>query len=101
MLEEGPPPTLQALRRARALGLDVATGTGDLAFTLGEQANVTSVLGIDLSRPMLKVACRKAKERSLGCPVSFLEADALSLPFADESFPVRRLQLRASQRGRP
>ena len=67
-------------------GLDVATGTGDLAFTLGEQANVTSVLGIDLSRPMLKVACRKAKERSLGCPVSFLEADALALPFADDSF---------------
>ena len=67
-------------------GLDVATGTGDLAFTLGEQPNVTSVAAIDLSRPMLKVASRKARERSLGSPVSFLEADALSLPFADDSF---------------
>ncbi len=67
-------------------GLDVATGTGDLAFTLGEQPDVDSVVGIDLSRPMLKVASRKAKERSPGTPVSFMEADALALPFADDSF---------------
>ena len=67
-------------------GLDVATGTGDLAFTLGEQANVTSVVAVDLSRAMLKVASRKSSERSAACPVSFLEADALALPFVDDSF---------------
>lgn len=67
-------------------GLDVATGTGDLAFILGEQPDITSVAGVDLSRPMLKVASRKAKERSTECPVSFMEADALALPFADDSF---------------
>ena len=67
-------------------GLDVASGTGDLTFILGEQPNVTSVVGVDLSRPMLKVASRKAKERSLGSPVSFLQADALGLPFEDDSF---------------
>ena len=72
--------------RDRGPGLDVATGTGDLAFTLGEQPNVTSVVGVDLSRPMLKVASRKAKERTLGSPVSFLQADALDLPFESNSF---------------
>ena len=72
--------------QGQGLGLDVATGTGDLAFTLGEQSNVTSVVGVDLSRAMLKVASRKAAEHSVACPVSFLEADALALPFADDSF---------------
>ena len=72
--------------QGRGPGLDVATGTGDLAFTLGEQSDVTSVVGVDLSRPMLTVASRKAKERSPECPVSFMEADALALPFADNSF---------------
>ena len=65
--------------QGQGLGLDVATGTGDLAFILGEQSNVTSVVGVDLSRAMLKVASRKAAEHSVACPVSFLEADALSL----------------------
>ena len=72
--------------QGQGLGLDVATGTGDLAFTLGEQSNVTSVVGVDLSRAMLKVASRKAAEHSVACPVSFLEADALALPFVDDSF---------------
>ena len=53
---------------------------------MGEQPNVTSVVGVDLSRPMLKVASRKARERTLGSPVSFLQADALALPFESNSF---------------
>ena len=48
--------------------------------------DVTSVLGIDLSREMLQVANRKSSRRPLPSPVSFLQADALSLPFHDESF---------------
>ena len=49
MLEEGPPPNAAGAAQGQGPGLDVATGTGDLAFTLGEQANVTSVLG---NRPL-------------------------------------------------
>ena len=67
-------------------GLDIATGTGELAFTLGEMPNVTSMVGIDLSRPMLRVADRKAGTRDAGCNVNFLQADALALPFENDAF---------------
>jgi demethylmenaquinone methyltransferase/2-methoxy-6-polyprenyl-1,4-benzoquinol methylase len=65
--------------------LDVACGTGDLALTLSE-AGQTRVTGLDFCRPMLEVATRKARERQRGIP--FVEADALNLPFAAETFDV-------------
>ena len=67
-------------------GLDIATGTGDIAFTLARHPNITSVTGIDLSRSMLDIARRKAAEKFPDLPVSFFQADALSLPYPDESF---------------
>lgn len=65
--------------------LDVACGTGDLALTLAE-AGQTRVTGLDFCRPMLEVATRKARERQRKIP--FIEADALRLPFASETFDV-------------
>lgn len=65
--------------------LDVACGTGDLALTLSE-AGQTSVTGLDFCRPMLEVAAQKAAQRQRGIP--FIEADALHLPFAAETFDV-------------
>lgn len=59
--------------------LDVACGTGDLSIELFESANV-SVIGADFCRPMLELAARKAPR------ISFVEADALALPFPDASF---------------
>jgi demethylmenaquinone methyltransferase / 2-methoxy-6-polyprenyl-1,4-benzoquinol methylase len=61
--------------------LDVACGTGDLAFTL---ANITEarVVGTDFCRPMLEVAQRKGVNKA----VTFVEGDALHLPFPDHSF---------------
>ena len=67
-------------------GLDIATGTGDIAFTLARQPNITSVTGIDLSSRMLEVARGKAKARFPKLSVTFLQADALALPFPDDSF---------------
>ena len=72
--------------QGRGPGLDIATGTGDIAFNLSKQPNVTSVTGIDLSRPMLDIARRKAIDKFPDQPVSFLQADALSLPFPNDSF---------------
>ena len=63
--------------------LDVACGTGDLSFVLAD-AGAGRVLGLDFCRPMLEVARRKAAEDSRTVP--FVEGDALSLPFADETF---------------
>ena len=65
--------------------LDVACGTGDLSLTLSE-AGQARVTGLDFCRPMLEVATRKAQERKRNIP--FIEADALRLPFAPETFDV-------------
>lgn len=67
------------------LALDVATGTGDLAFELARQVQPGgAVVGVDFAEPMLEIARRKARHR--GLPASFEMADALSLPYRDSSF---------------
>jgi demethylmenaquinone methyltransferase/2-methoxy-6-polyprenyl-1,4-benzoquinol methylase len=65
--------------------LDVATGTGDLAFELVRYVEPGgSVTGVDFVPEMLAIARRKAGGRQL--PVRFEEADALALPFPDDTF---------------
>ncbi|HYE66291.1 MAG TPA: ubiquinone/menaquinone biosynthesis methyltransferase, partial [Pyrinomonadaceae bacterium] len=66
-----------------ARALDVACGTGDLSLALAA-ATRAHVIGIDFCRPMLEVAARKAETIVAGA--AFVEADALRLPFRDESF---------------
>ena len=69
------------------LALDVATGTGDLAFELARCVQPCgAVVGVDFAEPMLAIARRKARHR--GLPVSFEAADALALPYRDSSFHV-------------
>lgn len=63
--------------------LDVACGTGDLSFAVHKRGPA-QVIGIDFSRPMLELAKSKAKAQGLN--LSFIEGDALDLPFADRSF---------------
>lgn len=66
-----------------AIVLDVATGTGDLAFAI-RRAGAASVVGVDFSREMIAAAHRKAGRKDDA--TAFLVADALYLPFADETF---------------
>ena len=62
--------------------LDVATGTGDLAYeTLGLDASARPV-GIDLTREMMVYG--QGKRPGLSFP--FVEGDALALPFTDDTF---------------
>ena len=63
--------------------LDVACGTGDLALELQKHAKA-AITGSDFCRPMLEIAQRKTSEVGLNLP--YVEGDAMSLPFADESF---------------
>ena len=63
--------------------LDVACGTGDLALTLFESTDAL-VVGTDFCRPMLELAAQKALKLEAAIP--FVEGDALSLPFRDDSF---------------
>jgi demethylmenaquinone methyltransferase / 2-methoxy-6-polyprenyl-1,4-benzoquinol methylase len=65
--------------------LDVCCGTGDLALELRRRIGPDGrVVGCDFSEPMLEIARRKSGEESL--PVEFGWADALDLPYGDESF---------------
>ena len=63
--------------------LDVATGTGDMAKAILQYAGSgSSLVGVDLSRQMLKLA--KKKLEGLNCEL--LQADAECLPFEDGAF---------------
>jgi demethylmenaquinone methyltransferase / 2-methoxy-6-polyprenyl-1,4-benzoquinol methylase len=64
--------------------LDVATGTGDLALSIGR--NGRQVFGADFCLDMLVLARQKTGRRRDANPVAFSAADALVLPFADASF---------------
>ncbi len=66
--------------------LDIGTGTGDLVFEILDQSANVLVEGIDPAEQMLEIARDKAKKRSVGDAVSFLMADALNLPMANETF---------------
>lgn len=67
--------------------LDVATGTGDLAFALARCPGIEHAVGVDLLSEMLTIARGKPSMQDDGAsPVAFLMADALRLPFADDTF---------------
>ena len=66
--------------------LDVAAGTGDFAFELARSPDVSSVIGLDFTRPMLEIAQRKGEQQKVSDRVSFSVGDAHALPFPDDSF---------------
>lgn len=67
--------------------LDLAGGTGDVAFRAiaagGEQTRATVC---DINAEMLAVGRQRAMRRGLADAVTFIEANAETLPFADRSF---------------
>ena len=68
--------------------LDVASGTGEPAISLGERVGPAGhVSGLDLSADLLEIATRRAQQRGLG-NVSFHPGDAHKLPFANETFDL-------------
>jgi demethylmenaquinone methyltransferase/2-methoxy-6-polyprenyl-1,4-benzoquinol methylase len=70
--------------------LDVATGTGDLAFALARVVGPDGeVVGADFSEQMLEIARRKADAGGAeagSAPVRFEQANALLLPHASDEF---------------
>lgn len=71
------------LDREDAIVLDVACGTGDLAFELHRNARAR-VVGTDFCHPMLAVA--QNKRAASGSDIPFIEGDAMNLSFADGVF---------------
>ena len=68
--------------RPGARALDLATGTGDIAFALA--AHGARVVGLDITFRMIELARDKVAPRTLG----FLVGDMLALPFPSASFDI-------------
>lgn len=69
--------------------LDLATGSGDVAFALQAKLSAeTKIIGVDFCQPMLDQATRKAMDRGLPANLEFLRGDCLDLSFDNASFDV-------------
>ena len=79
----------KALKRLRDAGgstlrvIDLATGTGDVAFALSRLFPEAEITGVDLSEGMLEVARKKQRE---GDRILFESGDCLDLKYPDGSF---------------
>lgn len=68
--------------------LDVASGTGEPAITIASRIGPTGhITASDLSADLLEVAAERARQRGFK-HLSTRQADAQSLPFADNSFDL-------------
>ncbi|PKN70079.1 MAG: hypothetical protein CVU54_08315 [Deltaproteobacteria bacterium HGW-Deltaproteobacteria-12] len=68
--------------------LDVACGTGDLSIGAALSYPSISVTGIDFVREMVQTGKSKVSEKGLFNRMALLQADALKLPFDDNTFDV-------------
>jgi demethylmenaquinone methyltransferase/2-methoxy-6-polyprenyl-1,4-benzoquinol methylase len=67
--------------------LDVAGGTGDVAFRVAEAGGPqTEVTILDINGEMLRVGEARAEKRRVPGRLKFIEANAEQLPFPDKSF---------------
>lgn len=74
-------------RRSRFRHLDVAGGTGDIAFRIAKKGSqATEITILDINPDMLEVGRQRAASRRFEARLEFVEANAEDLPFADNSF---------------
>jgi demethylmenaquinone methyltransferase / 2-methoxy-6-polyprenyl-1,4-benzoquinol methylase len=67
--------------------LDVAGGTGDVAFRIAAKARADAkIVVLDINADMLEVGRDRAQKRGLEERLEFVEANAESLPFPDADF---------------
>jgi ubiquinone/menaquinone biosynthesis C-methylase UbiE len=67
-------------------GLDLGCGNGRHAEALAER--VPSVVGVDVSRGLLRTARERARERGFADRLHLVHGDATALPFRDDAFDV-------------
>jgi demethylmenaquinone methyltransferase/2-methoxy-6-polyprenyl-1,4-benzoquinol methylase len=74
-------------RQARFRHLDVAGGTGDIAFRVAKAGSRrTEITVLDINADMLEVGRQRAAKRGYEANLAFVEANAEDLPFEDDSF---------------
>ncbi len=77
--------TVAMAEPANAVALDIATGTGELAFEL-EREGARAVVGVDFCYEMVESAMKKLGASHHSSRVAFATGDAMSLPFPDATF---------------
>lgn len=78
---------LSPSKRGDWRALDVAGGTGDIAFRIVEASNRNAyVTVLDINGSMLTVGQERADKRGLGDHLEFVEANAEDLPFGNSTF---------------
>jgi demethylmenaquinone methyltransferase / 2-methoxy-6-polyprenyl-1,4-benzoquinol methylase len=82
--------TVRLVRPSGALPiLDVCTGTGDLALAYDRAAGgKTPIVAADFTHEMLAIGGQKAHRAGADGRITFIEADAQSLPLPDDSFQI-------------
>ncbi|MCK5848264.1 MAG: bifunctional demethylmenaquinone methyltransferase/2-methoxy-6-polyprenyl-1,4-benzoquinol methylase UbiE [Caldisericia bacterium] len=68
--------------------IDIATGTGDVAFEVANKYPSVSVDAIDFAMPMINEAKNKYKKHGNNLNINFQYGDATKLNFPDDSFDV-------------
>ncbi|NSX56568.1 bifunctional demethylmenaquinone methyltransferase/2-methoxy-6-polyprenyl-1,4-benzoquinol methylase UbiE [Parasulfitobacter algicola] len=68
--------------------LDVAGGTGDIAFRFLKRAGFGHAMVVDLTEGMLVEGRKRAEAEKLSDQLDWLAGDAMALPFEDNSFDV-------------
>ena len=68
--------------------LDVAGGTGDIAFRFLRRAPGAKAVVCDLTESMLAEGAARAEAQSLAGAIDWVVGDAMALPFEDASFDV-------------
>jgi demethylphylloquinol methyltransferase len=67
--------------------LDVCCGSGDLAQLLADRVGSTGqVFGVDFSTEQLAIAHQRSQNRHPQPPITWLEGDALEIPFGNGTF---------------
>lgn len=67
--------------------LDLCCGTGDLALMLAQTVGAGGwVFGVDFSSAQLEIARQRTDGSYRYLPITWVEGDALELPFSDETF---------------
>ena len=70
-------------RNARGYAvLDVAGGTGDIAFRIADRSEAAKITVLDINGEMLDVGRKRAAKKRGGDRVAFIEGNAEALPFA-------------------
>lgn len=66
--------------------IDLCCGSGDLALRLARQVGTGHVYGVDFSSSQLAIAKERSQQQYPQPPITWVEADVLNLPFADNYF---------------